>query len=68
VRAFQPQTEFQAFVSSPEQEFIDIKMLAFVTSMSEMMIFNLIKDSNFPRLKIGRRLLFDKESGYGLFG
>ena len=61
-RAFQPQTEPQTLVSPSEQEFIDIKMLAFVTSMSERMIFNLIKDPNFPRLKIGRKLLFEKRA------
>lgn len=60
--AFQLQTGPQAFISPPEQEFIDIKRLAFVTSMSERMIFNLIKDPNFPRLKIGRRLLFEKKA------
>jgi len=49
-------------VSPPEQEFIDIKMLAFITSMSERMRFNLIKDPDFPRLKIGRRLLFEKKA------
>jgi len=57
-----PQTEFQALISPPEQEFIDIKMLAFVTSMAERMIFNLIQDPNFPRLKIGRKLLFNKKA------
>ncbi len=48
-----------------EQELIDIKMLAFVTSMSERTIFNLIKDPGFPRLKIGRRLLFNKKAVMG---
>jgi predicted DNA-binding transcriptional regulator AlpA len=57
---FQPASHF--ITSSPEQEFIDIKTVAFVTSMSERMIFNLIKDPNFPRLKIGRRLLFDRKA------
>jgi len=64
-RTFKPQAEFQALSSPPKQEFIDIKMLAFVTSMSERMIFNLIKDPNFPKLKIGRRLLFDKRAVMG---
>jgi len=53
---------YQSIISYPEQEFIDIKMLAFVTNMSERMIFNLIKDPNFPKLKIGRRLLFEKKA------
>jgi hypothetical protein len=45
---------------SPEQDLVDIKMLAFVTSMSRSTIFRLIKDPEFPRAKIGGRLLFDK--------
>lgn len=49
-------------LSPAEQEFIDIKMLSFFTSMSERMIFNLIKDPGFPKLKIGRRLLFSKKA------
>lgn len=57
---FQPAS--QSIISPPEQDFIDIKMLAFITSMSERMIFNLIKDPDFPRLKIGRRLLFDRKA------
>jgi predicted DNA-binding transcriptional regulator AlpA len=61
-KAFQPQTGPQALVSPPEQEFIDIKMLAFVICMSERMIFNLIGDPHFPRSKIGRRLLFEKKA------
>jgi len=55
----------QSIISQPEQEFIDIKMLAFVTSMSERMLFNLIKDPAFPKLKIGRRLLFEKKAVMG---
>jgi len=46
---------------SPEQDLVDIKMLAFVTSMSRSTIFRLIKDPEFPRMKIGGRLLFDKK-------
>lgn len=52
----------QSLVSAPEQDLIDIKMLAFVTSMSERMIFKLIKDPGFPKLKIGRRLLFNRKA------
>jgi predicted DNA-binding transcriptional regulator AlpA len=62
VRASVFQPASQSFISPPEQEFIDIKMLAFVTSISERMIFNLIKDPDFPRLKIGRRVLFDRKA------
>lgn len=45
---------------SLEPDLIDIKRLAFVTSMSRSTIFRLIKDPEFPRLKIGGILLFDK--------
>lgn len=45
---------------SPEQDLVDIKMLAFVTSMSRSTIFRLIKDPEFPRMKVWGRLLFDK--------
>ena len=34
-----------------EQGLIDIKALAYFTSMSERLIFNLMKDPTFPRLK-----------------
>jgi predicted DNA-binding transcriptional regulator AlpA len=43
-----------------EQELIDIKALAYTISISERMLFNLIKNPSFPKLKIGRRLLFNK--------
>ncbi|HEY4291233.1 MAG TPA: hypothetical protein VGN00_29230 [Puia sp.] len=46
---------------SMEQGLIDIKALAYFTNMSERLIFNLMKDPTFPRLKIGRRLLFEKK-------
>ena len=46
---------------SPEQGLIDIKSLAYFTSMSERLIFNLMKDPEFPKLKVGRRLLFEKK-------
>src|SRR5258708_17895970 len=44
-----------------EQGLIDIKALAYFTSMSERLIFNLMKDPAFPRLKIGRKVLFEKK-------
>lgn len=47
--------------SSLEQGLVDIKALAYFTSMSERLIFNLRKDEAFW-LKIGRRLLFEKKA------
>lgn len=49
------------FTTSLEQGLVDVKTLAYFTSMSERMIFNLMKEPEFPKLKIGRRLLFDKK-------
>jgi predicted DNA-binding transcriptional regulator AlpA len=40
---------------------IDIKLLALATGMSERTLFRLIKDPDFPKIKIGKRLLFDKK-------
>lgn len=45
-----------------EQGLIDIKALAYFTSMSERLIFNLMKDPAFPRLKIGRKVLFERKA------
>ena len=47
---------------SLDQGLVDIKMLAYYTSISERLLFNLIKDPAFPRLKIGRKLLFEKKA------
>ena len=45
-----------------EKYFISIKLLALTIGVSERTLFRLIKDNKFPRLKIGRRLLFHRES------
>jgi excisionase family DNA binding protein len=45
-----------------EKYFIGIKLLALTIGVSERTLFRLIKDNEFPRLKIGRKLLFHKES------
>ena len=41
---------------------INISDLSAMTGLSERTIFRLIKDPAFPRLKIGKRLLFKKDS------
>lgn len=43
----------------PEKLLVDIRTLAFVTSMSVRMMFRLLKEPDFPKVKIRRRLLFD---------
>ena len=49
-------------ISQEQKELIDIKLLAAATGMGERTLFRLIKDEDFPKLKIGRRLLFHKQT------
>jgi excisionase family DNA binding protein len=42
--------------------FISLPELAATTRLSERTLYRLMGDSEFPRLKIGRRLLFNRES------
>lgn len=44
------------------KEMINISDLSAMTGLSERTIFRLIQDPMFPRLKIGKRLLFKKDS------
>jgi len=41
---------------------INIQQLSVVTSISERSLFRMIKDNEFPKIKIGRKLIFDKEA------
>jgi len=43
-----------------EKELMGIKELALVVGLSERTLFRLIKDKHFPKLRIGKRLLFKK--------
>jgi predicted DNA-binding transcriptional regulator AlpA len=45
-----------------QRELIDIKVLSAMTSMGERTLYRLVKDVNFPKLKIGKRLLFHKQT------
>src|SRR5450755_801754 len=45
-----------------EQEIIDIKVLSAVTSIGERTLYRLVKDKEFPKIKIGRSLLFHKRT------
>jgi len=49
-------------INQEQKELIDIKLLAAATGMGERTLFRLIKDDDFPKLKIGRRLLFHKQT------
>lgn len=51
--------------SLPEKLLVDIRVLAFVTSISVRTMFRLIKEPDFPKVKIGRRLLFDPRQVLG---
>lgn len=43
-----------------EKLLINVNELALVIGMSRRTIFNLMEDKKFPRIKVGRKLLFDK--------
>jgi len=45
-----------------EQELIDIKVLSAVTSIGERTLYRIVKDKEFPKIKIGRSLLFHKRT------
>ena len=41
---------------------ISVKELSALSGLSERTLFRVMKDKSFPKLKIGKRLLFPKES------
>jgi excisionase family DNA binding protein len=43
-----------------EKALINVKELSVLIGISRRSIFNLMADKHFPRIKIGRKLLFDK--------
>ena len=47
---------------SDQQEIVDIKVLSAVTSISERTLYRLVKDPSFPKIKIGRSVLFHKKT------
>ena len=44
------------------KELVNIKELSVITSLSERTLFRLIKDKKFPKMKIGKRLVFNKDA------
>ena len=66
-KPIQPVVSQPAVIPFPIEQrvLIDIKLLALATGMSERTLFRLIKDPDFPRLKIGKKLLFHKDSVIG---
>ena len=61
--------EMQTANSAPlsGKEFINIKELAIVSGISESTLFRIIKDENFPKIKIRRRLIFNKHDVINYF-
>jgi predicted DNA-binding transcriptional regulator AlpA len=49
-------------ISFDEHELIDIKVLSAVTSIGERTLYRIVKDKEFPKIKIGRSLLFHKKT------
>jgi predicted DNA-binding transcriptional regulator AlpA len=49
-------------IAFDEQELIDIKVLSAVTSIGERTLYRIVKDKEFPKIKIGRSLLFHKRT------
>jgi len=45
-------------IQSDPPALIDIAHLSYVTSLSKRTLFRLLKDPQFPKIKVGRRLLF----------
>jgi Predicted transcriptional regulator len=56
----------QQEVNQPEikvsKELVNVRELSVITSLSERTLFRLIKDKKFPRIKIGKRLMFNKDA------
>lgn len=52
-------------IEASEPDLIDIEQLSFYTSISKRTIFRLLSDSRFPKIKIGRRLLFNRAKVIG---
>jgi len=61
--SFNNQEAVQTYtVPSVEKYFINMKLLSLTTSISERTLFRLLNDHKLLRLKIGRKLLFHRET------
>lgn len=47
-------------IENVPKEIVNIKELSVITSLSERTLFRIIKDTDFPKLKVRNRLLFNK--------
>ena len=52
-------------IEASDPDLVDIEQLSFYTSISKRTIFRLLSDPMFPKLKVGRRLLFDRKKVIG---
>lgn len=43
-------------------ELVSMKQLSIITSLSERTLFRMMKDAEFPKIKIGKRLIFNKDA------
>ena len=50
------------YLHSESKGFISLPELAATTRLSERTLYRLMEDTEFPRLKIGRRLLFNRDN------
>jgi excisionase family DNA binding protein len=56
-----PQSDVVATTVVIQKETINVKELAVMLGVSERTLFRLIKEEQFPKIKVGRRLLFSKQ-------
>jgi excisionase family DNA binding protein len=49
-------------IESRTENLITISELAKCTKVSQRTLFRLLKDEKFPRIKVNKRLLFDKDA------
>ena len=57
-----PQADIVPTTIVIQKEMINVKELAVILGVSERTLFRLIKEEQFPKIKVGRRLLFSKRT------
>jgi excisionase family DNA binding protein len=43
------------------RSYFNVKELSVITNLSERALYRLIKEEEFPKIRVGRRLLFNRE-------
>ncbi len=54
------QSPFSESETSDENKMINIKQMAAIIGLGERTLYRLMKDDDFPKIKVGARLLFNK--------